>query len=163
MYILRAHAAGILYAPPFYTPPSPRRVVSGVGGVGVYKIGPVGRLQKLPIVSKKAASIREKRSQSTCETVLGDCPGISARPMCCLLVSRRVDILWGKGKHRSKNSRNPGINPDNPVKKHYMRLLVYSLFFPESDLCVLSATFTVQGLVAKSRRKWPMIQLNLSQ
>ena len=34
---LRPHAAGILYAPPFYTPPTPRRVFSGVGGV--YKIG----------------------------------------------------------------------------------------------------------------------------
>ena len=41
VYILRPHAAGILYAPPpFYTPPTPRRVFSGVGGVGVYKIWP---------------------------------------------------------------------------------------------------------------------------
>ena len=40
VYILRPHAAGILYAPPFYTPPTPRRVFSGVGGVGVYKIRP---------------------------------------------------------------------------------------------------------------------------
>ena len=37
VYILRPHAAGILYAPPFYTPPTPRRVFSGGGGVGVYK------------------------------------------------------------------------------------------------------------------------------
>ena len=41
MYILRPHAAGILYAPPFYTPPTPRRVFSGVGGWGCIKIGPV--------------------------------------------------------------------------------------------------------------------------
>ena len=34
------HAAGILYPPPIYTPPTPRRVFSGVGGVGVYKIWP---------------------------------------------------------------------------------------------------------------------------
>ena len=34
VYILRPHAAGILYAPPFYTPPTPRRVFSGVGGGG---------------------------------------------------------------------------------------------------------------------------------
>ena len=40
VYILRPHAAGILYAPPFYTPPTPKRVFSGVGGVGVYKIWP---------------------------------------------------------------------------------------------------------------------------
>ena len=39
VYILRPHAAGILYAPPFYTPPTPRRVFSGVGG-WVYKIRP---------------------------------------------------------------------------------------------------------------------------
>ena len=40
VYILRPHTAGILYAPPFYTPPTPRRVFSGVGGVGVYKNRP---------------------------------------------------------------------------------------------------------------------------
>ena len=40
VYILSPHAAGILYAPPFYTPPTPRRVFSGVGGAGVYKIRP---------------------------------------------------------------------------------------------------------------------------
>ena len=37
----RPHAAGILYAPPFYTPPTPRRVFSGVGGWGCIKFGPV--------------------------------------------------------------------------------------------------------------------------
>ena len=41
VYILRPHEAGILYAPPFYTPPTPRRVISGVGGWGCIKIGPV--------------------------------------------------------------------------------------------------------------------------
>ena len=41
VYILRPRAAGILYAPPFYTPPTPRRVFSGVGGWGCIKIGPV--------------------------------------------------------------------------------------------------------------------------
>ena len=40
MYILRPHAAGILYAPPFYTPPTPRRVFSGVWGGGCIKFGP---------------------------------------------------------------------------------------------------------------------------
>ena len=53
MYILSPHAAGILYAPPLYTPPTPRRVFSRVGGWGCIKIGPV---RKLPTVSKKAAS-----------------------------------------------------------------------------------------------------------
>ena len=42
VYILRPHAAGILYAPPCYTPPTPRRVFSGVGGGGAcIKFGPV--------------------------------------------------------------------------------------------------------------------------
>ena len=41
VYILRPHVAGILYAPPFYTPPTPRRVFSGVGGWGCIKFGPV--------------------------------------------------------------------------------------------------------------------------
>ena len=41
MYILRPHAVGILYPPPFYTPPTPRRVFSGVGGWGCIKSGPV--------------------------------------------------------------------------------------------------------------------------
>ena len=37
MYILSPHEAGILYPPPFYTPPTPRRVFSGVGGWGCIK------------------------------------------------------------------------------------------------------------------------------
>ena len=43
VYILRPHAAGILYAPPFliYTPPTPRRVFSGEGGWACIKFGPV--------------------------------------------------------------------------------------------------------------------------
>ena len=41
MYILRPHAAGILYAPRFYTPPTPRRVILGVGGWACIKFGPV--------------------------------------------------------------------------------------------------------------------------
>ena len=42
VYILRPHAVGILYAPPpFYTPPTPRRVFSGVRGWGCIKFGPV--------------------------------------------------------------------------------------------------------------------------
>ena len=41
VYILRPQAVGILYAPPFYTPPTPRRVFSGVGGWGCIKFGPV--------------------------------------------------------------------------------------------------------------------------
>ena len=40
VYILRPHAAGILYAPLFHTPPTPRRVFQGWGG-GVVKFGPV--------------------------------------------------------------------------------------------------------------------------
>ena len=35
------HAAGILYAPLSYTPPTLRRVFSGVGGWGCIKFGPV--------------------------------------------------------------------------------------------------------------------------
>ena len=41
VYILRPHAAGMLYAPHFYTPPTPRRVFSGVGGWGCTKSGAV--------------------------------------------------------------------------------------------------------------------------
>ena len=41
VYILSPHAAGILYAPPFYTPSTPRRVFLGVGGWGCIKFGPV--------------------------------------------------------------------------------------------------------------------------
>ena len=41
MYILRPHAAGILYPPLFIRPPpTPRTVFSCGGGVGVYKIRP---------------------------------------------------------------------------------------------------------------------------
>ena len=42
VYILRPHAAGILDPPPplIIHPPTPRRVFSGVGGVGVYKMWP---------------------------------------------------------------------------------------------------------------------------
>ena len=40
VYILSPHAAGILYAPPFYTPPTPRRVFSGVGGWGCTWVKP---------------------------------------------------------------------------------------------------------------------------
>ena len=35
---------GILYPPLFYTPPTPRRVFSGVGGGGVSKFGPPTRV-----------------------------------------------------------------------------------------------------------------------
>ena len=48
VYILRPHAAGILYAPPFYTPPTPRRVFSGVGVWGCIKFGPVFKIHKIP-------------------------------------------------------------------------------------------------------------------
>ena len=42
VYILSPHAAGILYPPPpFYTPPTPKRVFLGVGGWGCIKFGPV--------------------------------------------------------------------------------------------------------------------------
>ena len=41
MYILKPPAARFLYAPPFYTPPTPRRVFSWVGGWGCIKFGPV--------------------------------------------------------------------------------------------------------------------------
>ena len=40
VYILKPPAAGFYTPPLFYTPPTPRRVFSGVGGVGVYKIWP---------------------------------------------------------------------------------------------------------------------------
>ena len=41
VYILRPHAAGSLYAPPFYTPPPPPLEGCFQGwGVGVYKIWP---------------------------------------------------------------------------------------------------------------------------
>ena len=42
VYILKPHAAGILYAPPppFIHPPTPRRVFSGAGGWGCIKFGP---------------------------------------------------------------------------------------------------------------------------
>ena len=41
MYILRPHAAGILYAPPFYTPPLLEGYFQGWGGWGCVKFGPV--------------------------------------------------------------------------------------------------------------------------
>ena len=41
VHILRPPAAGILYPPPFYTPPTPRRVFSGEGGWVCIKFGPV--------------------------------------------------------------------------------------------------------------------------
>ena len=51
VYILQPPAAGFLYAPPlFYTPPTPRRVFSGVGG-GCIKFGP--SVLALFIISKK--------------------------------------------------------------------------------------------------------------
>ena len=45
-FILKPHAAGILYAPLLYTP-SPRRVLSGVGGWGCRKVGPIIRPRSL--------------------------------------------------------------------------------------------------------------------
>ena len=42
-YILSPHVAGILYARPFYTPPTPRRVFVGVEGWECIKFGPVFR------------------------------------------------------------------------------------------------------------------------
>ena len=45
LYILKLPAAGFSYAPPFYTPPTPRRVFSGVGG-GLYKIWPPMNFQR---------------------------------------------------------------------------------------------------------------------
>ena len=47
MYILSPHAAEILYAPPFYTPPTPRTVFSGVGGWGRIKFGPATKLNSV--------------------------------------------------------------------------------------------------------------------
>ena len=45
MYILKPPAAGILYTPLFYTPPTPRGVFSGVGGWGCIKCGHVTTLR----------------------------------------------------------------------------------------------------------------------
>ena len=61
MYNLRPHAAGILYAPPFYTPPTPRRAFSGVRGWGCTKFGPVF-LKKMKNISEivKIVARREK-------------------------------------------------------------------------------------------------------
>ena len=53
VYILRPHAVGILYAPPpLYTPPTPRRVFSGVGGWGCLKFGPVIIYVQTSVVAK---------------------------------------------------------------------------------------------------------------
>ena len=55
---MRPHAAGILYAPPFYTP-SPRRVFSGVRGWGCIKIRPRNdALRDTPHASKKRYKFR---------------------------------------------------------------------------------------------------------
>ena len=40
MYILKPLRQDFDMPPLFYTPPTPRRVFSGVGGVGVYKMWP---------------------------------------------------------------------------------------------------------------------------
>ena len=39
--ISRPPATGVLYTPPFYTPPTPRRVFSGMGAWACIKFGPV--------------------------------------------------------------------------------------------------------------------------
>ena len=62
VYILRPHAAGILYAPPFYTPPHPQKGTSEARGWGCIKFGPVkkhcdgwgkpGRRQRSSRISK---------------------------------------------------------------------------------------------------------------
>ena len=54
MYILRP-AARILYAPPFYTPPTPRRVFSGEGGWACIKFGPV-KITKFPSPTPRIVS-----------------------------------------------------------------------------------------------------------
>ena len=64
VYILRPHAAGILYAPPFYTPPTPRRVFSGVGGGACIKFGPVPKSAPLCSVVHLLGSVFGRRDSS---------------------------------------------------------------------------------------------------
>ena len=59
VYILSPHAAGILYAPPFYTPPTPRRVFLGVGGWGCIKFGPVSTNGRRMGISLQPPRVRE--------------------------------------------------------------------------------------------------------
>ena len=71
VYILRPHAAGILCAPRFYTPPTPRRVISGVGVWGCINFGPVfvrnlGALSKAS-VDKCASFMGGKRCKHLSE------------------------------------------------------------------------------------------------
>ena len=69
VYILRPHAAGILYAPPFYTPPTPRRVFSGVGGWGCIKFGPVTFPCEKPKFS--VDKLLQERRENTTFSILG--------------------------------------------------------------------------------------------
>ena len=104
MYILRPHAPGILYAPPFYTPPTPRRVFSGEGGWACIKFGPVlyfVGLIKTPQNSHKFRSQKWKKSptsfrRSAGRTYLelntyGKLSGRAAETACC------VPFLHGQG------------------------------------------------------------------
>ena len=78
-----------LYAPPFYTPPTPRRVFSGVGGVRVYKIRPRifcsgAAARVLPPLPSRGNAQKERSSQLlNCldrpRTTLGFSPPLDAR------------------------------------------------------------------------------------
>ena len=107
MYILRPHAAGILYAPPFYTPPTPRRVISGVGGWGCIKIGPVFWALQLLCETRKrfgehgSETIRRNPDLEHPNYHQLETEGAPGRPIaevcpgCLRFVPHLVSLLWG--------------------------------------------------------------------
>ena len=100
MYILRPHAVGILYAPPFYISSTPRRVFSGVGGVGVYKIWP-RKLVSAILVCELCISGKKKEPKSKLlgPDVLrwgGGLPreGVGAEKFGMSLETRETKLFW---------------------------------------------------------------------
>ena len=113
VYILRPHAAGILYAPPFYTPPTPKRVFSGVGGGGCIKFGP--GLPSLKLRSRSSETPRLLRPRPSLESRRNRNP---TRASCRTATASSRTALQG-----TKN--NNFIGP----KGHYRGRFGYFLFF----------------------------------
>ena len=86
VYILRAPGAGFYTPSLFYTPPTPRRVFSGLGGWGCIKFGLVSRVQHFmpqatahkkslePCKKKAASTPHSKRAEERERAELSTCP-----------------------------------------------------------------------------------------